>query len=174
MYSNFEKYIRTILIYISDASNGAVTKSSRTPRFGGGRRRTGSKALGPKGDSSYYSDAGQNPMPYNSRQGSKSQNLRKYQNGQGNFETSTRQSNYNHTFDKVIKEDEFEAGSIFNPGSKKQNLSHLLNFQYEPRGNKNKLIRNDRSVHHGGTSRKGANCYTTRPKYNKEQYLQAK
>lgn len=156
-----------------DASNGAVTKSSRTPRYGGGRRRTGSKALGPKGDSSYYSDAGQNPMPYNSRQGSKSQNLRKYQNGQGNFETSTRQSNYNHTFDKVIKEDEFEAGSIFNPGSKKQNLSHLLNFQYEPRGNKNKLIRNDRNVHHGGTSRKGANCYTTRPKYNKEQYLQA-
>ena len=31
-------------------------------------------------------------------------------------------------------EDEFEVGSVFNSGSKKQNISHLMNFQFEPRG----------------------------------------
>lgn len=71
-----------------------------------------------------------------------------------------------------MKEDEFEAGSIFNPGSKKQNLSHLLNFQYEPRGNKNKVGHN-RENYHGG--RKKYNNYgMKKPTYNKEQYLQAK
>ena len=72
-----------------------------------------------------------------------------------------------------MKEDEFEAGSIFNPGSKKQNLSHLLNFQYEPRGNKNKANRN-RDAYHGGTTRKGAQYYAPRAIYNKEKYLHAK
>ena len=34
----------------------------------------------------------------------------------------------------VMLEDEFEVGSVFNAGSKKQNINHLLNFQFEPRG----------------------------------------
>ena len=34
----------------------------------------------------------------------------------------------------MMLEDEFEVGSVFNAGSKKQNISHLLNFQFEPRG----------------------------------------
>ena len=34
----------------------------------------------------------------------------------------------------VMLEDEFEVGSVFNSGSKKQNISHLMNFQFEPRG----------------------------------------
>ena len=72
----------------------------------------------------------------------------------------------------MIKEDEFEAGSIFNPGSKKQNLSHLLNFQYEPRGNKNKLNQN-RDGYHGGR-KKFSKFGSRKPTYNKEQYLQAK
>ncbi|CAG9114655.1 unnamed protein product [Plutella xylostella] len=33
-----------------------------------------------------------------------------------------------------IAEDEPELGSVFVPGSKKQNLNHLLNFMYSPRG----------------------------------------
>lgn len=154
-----------------DASNGAVTKSSRAPRYGGGRRRPGSKGVGIKGEST-FSGAGQKSTPYESKQDSKTQNLRKYQNGQASFEASARQTNYNPKFDKVMKDDEFEAGSIFNPGSKKQNLSHLLNFQYEPRGNKNKLNRN-RDAYHGGTTRKGAQYHAPRAIYNKEKYLQA-
>ena len=34
----------------------------------------------------------------------------------------------------MMLEDEFEVGSVFNAGSKKQNINHLLNFQFEPRG----------------------------------------
>ena len=34
----------------------------------------------------------------------------------------------------VMLEDEFEVGSVFNSGSKKHNISHLMNFQFEPRG----------------------------------------
>ena len=110
---------------------------------------------------------------YEGKQHSKPINNTKYQNGQGSYEASVRQPHYTDKFEKVIKEDEFEAGSIFNPGSKKQNLSHLLNFQYEPRGNKNKSNKNNRDSNYNGTARKGAKYYAPRPRYNKEQYLQA-
>ena len=70
---------------------------------------------------------------------------------------------------EVMMEDEFEVGSVFNAGSKKQNLNHLLNFQFEPRGTTKKS--------HGqrgqGRIRKFSDS-KSRPKYNKEQYLQAK
>ena len=158
-------------MYIIDASNGTVHHSGRAPRYGGGRRRSGSKWAGNKGEPSFNQGIGQNPTPFDGKQGSKAQNLRKYQTGHGNYEASARQSHYNK-FDKVIKEDEFEAGSIFNPGSKKQNLSHLLNFQYEPRGNKNKLG-NNRDAYHGG-SKNNSKYGIRKPTYNKEQYLQAK
>jgi len=66
----------------------------------------------------------------------------------------------------VMLEDEFEVGSVFNAGSKKQNINHLLNFQFEPRGSQ--------------ANRKTANntkqkffSKSSGPKYNKEQYLQA-
>ena len=110
---------------------------------------------------------------YEGKQHSKPNNNTKYQNGQGSYEASVRQPHYTDKFEKVIKEDEFEAGSIFNPGSKKQNLSHLLNFQYEPRGNKNKSNKNNRDSNYNGTARKGTKYYAPRPRYNKEQYLQA-
>lgn len=65
---------------------------------------------------------------------------------------------------------EFEAeiNSIYLPGSKKQNLNHLLNFNYAPR-----------ERHDSGTlMRTGNNAkghgYVKRIKYNKEQFLQAK
>ena len=110
---------------------------------------------------------------YEGKQHSKPNNNTKYQNGQGSYDASVRQPHYTDKFEKVIKEDEFEAGSIFNPGSKKQNLSHLLNFQYEPRGNKNKSNKNNRDSNYNGTARKGTKYYAPRPRYNKEQYLQA-
>ena len=73
---------------------------------------------------------------------------------------------------EVMKEDEFEVGSVFNAGSKKQNLNHLLNFQFEPRGTRDKKRNNS---HQGSGSRvRKFSDSRGRPKYNKEQYLQAK
>jgi hypothetical protein len=63
-------------------------------------------------------------------------------------------------------QDEFEVGSLFNYGSKKQSLTHLINFQFEPR---NFATNNSRNI-----ARKGNQPMTRRQKYNKEQYLQAK
>lgn len=62
---------------------------------------------------------------------------------------------------------EIELNSVYLPGSKKQNLNHLLNFNYAPRD------RNDSSTY----QRSGNNTkcgYVKRIKYNKEQFLQAK
>merc|ERR1719150_2354199 len=65
---------------------------------------------------------------------------------------------------KVMNEDEFEVGSVFKSGSKKQNISHLLNFQFEPRSSRKhqEMLLRRRNVSGG-----------VKPKYNKEQYLQA-
>lgn len=62
---------------------------------------------------------------------------------------------------------EIELNSVYLPGSKKQNLNHLLNFNYAPRD------RNDSSTYQ--RSGNNAKCaYVKRIKYNKEQFLQAK
>lgn len=59
---------------------------------------------------------------------------------------------------------EAELHSVFIPGSKKQNLNHLLNFHYMPRDRDLPIF-----------SRTGNNkSYTRKVKYNKEQFLQAK
>ncbi len=89
---------------------------------------------------------------------------------------------YDFFFDKYLKSfaffifqaDEFEVGSLFNYGSKKQSLNHLLNFQFEPRnfaGSKNINLGRGSNPH---MSRKRNDPMTRRPKYSKEQYLQAK
>ena len=70
----------------------------------------------------------------------------------------------------MTEADEFEVGSVFNSGSKKQNLSHLLNFQYEQRGIRNP--RNARNKHDSKNHHRQVG--PRRPKYNKELYLQAK
>ena len=70
---------------------------------------------------------------------------------------------------KVEYEDEFEVGSVFNAGSKKQSLNHLLNFQFEPRSGSGSS--NSRTKHHGKNRQRNV---STKTKYNKEQYLQAK
>lgn len=61
---------------------------------------------------------------------------------------------------------EIEMNSVYLPGSKKQNLNHLLNFNYAPRDrhDANGLLRS-------GNCGKG---YVKPVKYNKEQFLQAK
>ena len=77
--------------------------------------------------------------------------------------------------DGVALADESEVGSVFNHGSKKHNMNHLLNFQFEPRGT-NQFGRNQQGrsqYHHHGSARKNKNI-TYRPTYKKEQYLQAK
>lgn len=62
---------------------------------------------------------------------------------------------------------EIELNSVYLPGSKKQNLNHLLNFNYAPRD------RTDSSTYQRlGNNAKCA--YVKRIKYNKEQFLQAK
>lgn len=61
----------------------------------------------------------------------------------------------------VRLDDEFEVGSVFNAGSKKQNINHLLNFQFEPRSHK-----------HAPKFRNSSDS-SKKPKYNKEQFLQA-
>lgn len=64
---------------------------------------------------------------------------------------------------------EFELNSVYLPGSKKQNLNHLLNFNYAPRE------RNDSMTYmRSGNISKGGHAYVKRIKYNKEQFLQAK
>ena len=74
----------------------------------------------------------------------------------------------------VAEADEFEVGSVFKAGSKKQNANHLLNFYTDRRG-----VGGNRGD--GGGGRRGAasrrfsgkNAYSGH-RYIKEQYLQAK
>lgn len=64
---------------------------------------------------------------------------------------------------------EIEMNSVYLPGSKKQNLNHLLNFNYAPRN------RTDSTTFmRSGNISKGGHAYVKRVKYNKEQFLQAK
>ena len=73
----------------------------------------------------------------------------------------------------VTLEDEFEVGSVFNHGSKKHNINHLLNFQFEPRGTKQHQSSNIPGKTSSGRKSKKFFEEPAKPKYNKEQYLQA-
>lgn len=66
---------------------------------------------------------------------------------------------------KIADEEEAELGSVFVPGSKKQNLNHLLNFHYAPR--EGTVPHWKRNVSARWLS------HTHKHKYNKEQFLQA-
>ena len=59
---------------------------------------------------------------------------------------------------------EAELNSVFKPGSKKQNLNHLLNFHYAPRDRDSPVL---------SKSGNNRNC-VKKIRYNKEQFLQAK
>ncbi|KAK3909451.1 RING finger protein 10 [Frankliniella fusca] len=71
-----------------------------------------------------------------------------------------------------IAVEEMEYGSVIAPGSKKQNLNHLLNFHYAPReGTSHQQWRHNTSSGHGSGL---ARYFRGSPhKYNKEQFLQA-
>lgn len=56
------------------------------------------------------------------------------------------------------------------PGSKKQNLNHLLNFHYEPRENRSSYGRSSKNYNNSNRWLPPVQ----RHKYNKELYLQAK
>lgn len=64
---------------------------------------------------------------------------------------------------------EIELNSVYLPGSKKQNLNHLLNFNYAPRERHDAM-----KFMRSGNISKGGHAYVKRIKYNKEQFLQAK
>lgn len=73
---------------------------------------------------------------------------------------------------------DYELNSVYAPGSKKQNLNHLLNFHYAPRDADNAFSfnvfgRNGGSGSTVATKRHGANNGSKRHRYNKEQFLQA-
>lgn len=109
-----------------------------------------------------------------SRNYGSSNNEKLYRHNDGharNLVTTTSGARLTHHYhgrhdDEVF--DEPELNSIYLPGSKKQNLTHLLNFKYAPR------------EHHDSASYSGSSCLssaqirTKRTKYNKEQFLQAK
>lgn len=61
---------------------------------------------------------------------------------------------------------EAELNSVYLPGSKKQNLNHLLNFNYTPRDSTASNSMFQRTGHHRHQQGR-------RAKYNKEQFLQA-
>jgi hypothetical protein len=77
--------------------------------------------------------------------------------------------------------DEFEVGSLYKAGSKKQSLNHLLNFQFAPRagsedhhpnggGRGSGAARFSKNRFRGGG---GATQHAGRSTYRKEHYLQA-
>ncbi|KAK0174727.1 hypothetical protein PV327_010464 [Microctonus hyperodae] len=75
---------------------------------------------------------------------------------------------------KVEDNDMAELGSVMVPGSKKQNLNHLLNFHYEPR----EVQGGSGDWSHGRSSKNYNNSNRWLPpvqrhKYNKELFLQA-
>ncbi|XP_071450809.1 E3 ubiquitin-protein ligase RNF10 [Hetaerina americana] len=77
---------------------------------------------------------------------------------------------------KVIDGQDAEVGSVFIPGSKKQNLNHLLNFHYAPRDaatqwRPNGGLRWNSGGHRAMSAIMALSSH--RHKYNKEQYLQA-
>jgi len=75
-----------------------------------------------------------------------------------------------HQQHHVAEADEFEVGSVFRAGSKKQNANHLLNFYTERRGVSGN--RGDGGRRNAGRRLSGKNAYSGH-RYIKEQYLQA-
>jgi hypothetical protein len=73
---------------------------------------------------------------------------------------------------KLYRDDGDELGSLYNPGSKKQNISYLLNFQFAPRGGQS----GGRGRHGGGRRDRETHLthYTPpKPRYDTSHYLQA-
>ena len=152
--------------------NVTSTTSKNADKFSS-RRNTGH----PRGGQNYNFEAQSYPEPRKNRGKNKNRtnNYQKqhqlpHQQRQQDFPPKNNAQQFGAaSASKVEYEDEFEVGSVFNAGSKKQSLNHLLNFQFEPRsgiGNSS-----NRTKHHGKNRQRNV---STKTKYNKEQYLQAK
>jgi len=96
--------------------------------------------------------------------------------GRGSYKKNLSHQRQQQDYRPVKEEDEFELGSLYNIGSKKQNLNHLLNFQFAPRGGNRGgggHVRN-RNGGRGARDKGGAvNYYRPPPTYTKSHYLQA-
>lgn len=143
-----------------EAKNGQdVNVGSKPGKSSGGSFPRGSKRREPNNGSL----SGLNP----NRPGPKSRGgAGKRPQARGGF------PNYNpQDYEQVNQEDEFELGSVFNQGSKKQNYNHLLNFQYSPRGPAPNSTRG-RNTRGSRVSSKHYQA-PVRKSYNKSHYLQA-
>jgi len=143
-----------------EAKNGQdVNVGSKPGKSSGGSFPRGSKRREPNNGSL----SGLNP----NRPGPKSRGgAGKRPQARGGF------PNYNpQDYEQVNQEDEFELGSVFNQGSKKQNYNHLLNFQYSPRGPAPNSTRG-RNTRDSRVSSKHYQA-PVRKSYNKSHYLQA-
>jgi len=144
-----------------EPKNQDVTAGSKLGKSSGGSFPRGSKRREPNNGSL----SGLNP----NRPGPKSRGgaAGKRPPPRGGF------SKYNpQNYEQMNLDDEFELGSVFNPGTKKQNFNHLLNFQYSPRGPapNNSRGRNNR----GPRGQLSKHCNPpTRKTYTKSHYLQA-
>lgn len=152
--------------------NVTSTTSKNADKFSS-RRNTGH----PRGGQNYNFEAQSYPEPRKNRGKNKNRtnNYQKqhqlpHQQRQQDFppKNNAQQFGAAACASKVEYEDEFEVGSVFNAGSKKQSLNHLLNFQFEPRSGSGSS--NSRTKHHGKNRQRNV---STKTKYNKEQYLQA-
>ncbi|XP_066594489.1 E3 ubiquitin-protein ligase RNF10 [Prorops nasuta] len=76
---------------------------------------------------------------------------------------------------KVVTHEKAELGSVMVPGSKKQNLNHLLNFHYESRDARRTFGTWSYSRNHYGNTRNSNRWLSPVEvhKYNKEEFLQA-
>lgn len=80
----------------------------------------------------------------------------------------------NSTPYQIDEADECEIGSIFNPGRKKQNYNHLLNFQYDSRGHAASQNRgNNYNRGYNKPARRKFQDVGPRVKYDHTHYLQA-
>jgi len=141
---------------VSFGSKPGKPSGGRGGRGGGGRRRD------PPNNYSSAPNPRRGPPPFRGAGGGR---------GGGGARAKHQQPNHRGLetkYEAVTEADEFEVGSVFKSGSKKQSLNHLLNFQYTPRGN---VAENNRRPRENRYSKQHKPVF--RPTYSKEQYLQA-
>jgi Zinc finger, C3HC4 type (RING finger) len=94
-------------------------------------------------------------------------NVDKYQlpRSRGNFHSTLASNGSAGLTEPSMAAFESEVNSIYSPGSKKQSLNHLLNFHYAPREHGDAPNYVKAGNHNSG--------YRSKPRYNKEQFLQA-
>jgi len=144
----------------SGGGNNGGNGSSHVAAFSGRRNHRRGGGGGGGGGAKHRQEGGANES---------TANLRNYKN---NFQPKQQPGNGTAQA-AVAAADEFEAGSVFRAGSKKQSLNHLLNFQFEPRGQKQAHNQQGGNGRYNQRGKKKTQDLAPKPKYVKEQYLQA-